>query len=236
MGVLVFCPSRGRPEAAREAAASLVRTRRRGDTEMMVVIDDDDPEAGRYLAATPLYRSMVLKGGGGMVAALNQAVHLVLAQALPPDIVGFVGDDHRFRTDGWDVEIVKALTAKPGFAYAHDGFWGGGEIPTQIFINREVVEGLGYFALPDCRHLYVDNAWKELALATGSLSYLPQIMVEHMHPAAGKAEWDEAYKRVNSTEMYGRDGAAFSAWRESPRFAEDVSRVRAALPRPQPAR
>jgi hypothetical protein len=52
------------------------------------------------------------------------------------------------------------------------------------------------------------------------------VIVEHMHPAAGKAEWDEAYRRVNSSAMYEHDSAAFAEWLKRS-MVEDVAKVRA---------
>jgi hypothetical protein len=40
-------------------------------------------------------------------------------------------------------------------------------------------------------------------------SYLPEVIIEHLHPAAGKAEWDQGYKDVNAEEIYSADKKAF---------------------------
>lgn len=227
--ILVICPSRGRPDKAQEAAESLINTRRLDSTEMLVVVDYDDPRLLEYTSDASFYRWLQVKPArAGMVAALNLAAKIMLGEgmAVRPDIIGFVGDDHRFLTDGWDVAIREALV-EPGFAFGYDKFWHQGQIPTQIFISRPIVEALGYFALPDCHHLFVDNAWMALGQATQSIHWLPNVVIEHMHPAVQKAEWDEGYLRVNAPEMYDRDGAAFNAWVHSERFREDVAKVRA---------
>lgn len=164
-----------------------------------------------------------------MVNALNAAALRTLVEWPHERVLGFVGDDHRFRTAGWDVTFLEALADRPGFVYGNDLFWPKGEIPTQIFISAGIVAELGWMALPTCNHLYVDNAWMELGQATGSIRYYQDIVIEHMHPAANKAPRDEGYDRVNSAEMYNHDGAAFATWRDSQRFEDDVRRVTAAL-------
>jgi hypothetical protein len=212
----------------REVASTVVKTRSLGDTQILAVLDSDDPEADDYVNhAAPLYDTYFPIHEGGMVNALNAAASYVINERPDVTILGFVGDDHRFRTLHWDGKIQQALK-RPGYAYGYDGFWQKGEIPTQIFISREIVEALGYFALPDCRHLYVDNAWRSVAEGAGVLHYLSDLYIEHMHPAHPdkKAEWDEGYKRVNSEEMYSHDRAAFESWRASGRFASDVRKVR----------
>jgi hypothetical protein len=226
MSILVFCPSRGRPDKMREAAASLISTRRNGDTELVVVLDIDDPTANDYMKRDAPYRFLQIEHAGGMVAALNAAVAKVLAEESGPTILGFIGDDHRFRTDGWDTRIREALE-QPGFAYGEDLFQHS-RLPTQVFISRPIVEALGYFALPDCHHLYVDDAWMALGQATDSIHFLPDVVIEHMHPLIGKGEWDEGYKRVNAPTIYTKDEQAFQAWVNSDRFREDVGKVRSA--------
>jgi len=228
VSILVFCPTRGRPDKLLEAASSLVSTRRLGDTELIAVLDIDDPTANAYMHTNSSYRWLQIEHGGGMVAALNAAAARVIETEPGPTIFGFIGDDHRFRTDGWDMEIKRAL-AEPGFAYGHDLYWRGGEIPTQVFISRSIVEALGYFALPTCHHLWVDNAWKALGDATDSIHWLPDVVIEHMHYTVGKSEEDEGYRRVNSPEMYGSDRRAFEQWLHSEAFRDDVAKVRGAL-------
>jgi hypothetical protein len=41
------------------------------------------------------------------------------------------------------------------------------------------------------------------------LTYLDDVIIEHMHPFAGKAEFDEGYTRVNAREMYAHDKRVF---------------------------
>jgi hypothetical protein len=227
--MLVLCPSRGRPEAAREAYAAFEATRHRAGTRMVFPIDSDDPRLGDYFAETyPVVRQ---EAPGNMVKALNAAAMWAIAE-LKPKYLGFIGDDHRFRTQGWDDHFVKILEERRGgFVYGNDLFWPKGEIPTQIFMSASIVEKLGWMGLPDCRHLYIDNAWRTLGEATQSLYYMPDVIIEHMHPAGGKAEWDEGHRRVNTPEMYGHDEAVFNSWLEGS-LEEDLDRVRSALGRP----
>lgn len=169
-----------------------------------------------------------------MVNALNAAVKLTFEHWPQETVVGFVGDDHRFRTRDWDKVFHEALGDRPGFVYGNDLFWGNGEIPTQIFTSAVILKYLGWMGLPGCTHLFIDNAWMELGQATGCIRYYKNIIIEHMHPAGGKVEWDEGHLRVNSPAMYGHDGEVFEQWRSSDRFLEDVQRVRLAISSPGP--
>ncbi|HET6737752.1 MAG TPA: hypothetical protein VFH76_02425, partial [Kribbella sp.] len=70
--------------------------------------------------------------------------------------------------------------------------------------------------------------WLSLGRAANCITYLPDVVVEHLHPVARKAAWDEGYQRVNASSMYERDQAAFSAyWAEH--GDRDVAAVRSAV-------
>jgi hypothetical protein len=153
---------------------------------------------------------------GNMVTALNAGADWAIRHT-DPDYLGFIGDDHRFRTAGWDDRIIAQLNDQGGgFAYGNDLFWPGGEIPTQIFLSSEIVAALGWMGLPECHHLYIDNVWGTLGREIGKLAYLPDVVIEHMHPAGGKAVWDEGHLRVNTDAMFSHDRDAFEAWVREP--------------------
>ncbi len=219
MSLLVLCPSKGRPEKARELLDSFETTRRLSDTKLLFVLDDgEDPYPGDTLTIPPTNRR-------GMVDPLNSAFDAVQDQA---DILGFVGDDHRFRTPGWDASFTDILeNSGGGLIYGNDLNWPNGEIPTMIFGSTWVWKALGWMALPECQHLYVDNAWRIIGDELNRLWYVPEIVIEHVHPAYSKAEWDEGYREVNSSEMYAHDRAAFEEWLVN-RSVEDIGRVRSA--------
>lgn len=206
-------------------------TRRNPHTRLVFVLDHDDETMPEYIRPRD-GRELIIRRpthDGGMVNALNAAALDALREWPQERALGFVGDDHRFRTPGWDTAFLETLNDRPGFVYGNDLFWPNGEIPTQIFMSAEIVKKLGWMGLPTCSHLYIDNAWRELGEATGSIRYYADVVVEHMHPAGGKGEWDDQYRKVNSEAMYNHDAAAFTAWRDSDKFMDDVKKVRQAL-------
>lgn len=226
MSVLVICPSRGRPDAAFQLQETFLRTRLNDETQLVFALDADDPTLEGYAAAA---RGLTLHVGpstGSMNGALNGAATALLAADEGVSVVGFVGDDHRFRTTGWDDDIASVLKALPGVAYGDDGNWHE-RLPTMWFVSRSIVSFFG-MGLRTLKHLYIDNFWLELAGDAGCLTYLPDVSIEHMHPAYGKGEWDEGYRRVNSGEMYGTDGTAFEQWK-SLQKPQDVAMLKSLL-------
>ena len=81
-------------------------------------------------------------------------------------------------------------------------------------------------APPTLTHLFVDDYWRMLGRTAGCLRYLPDVVVEHVHPFAGKAAMDEGYARVNDHAMYARDHAAFAAW-SAEHLGDDIAKVQA---------
>jgi len=224
----VICPSRGRPGAAAEVMKTFKDTAVDLDSRLYFVIDPDDHTGDHYPndleePSVQTYRLEQKPALGGMLPPLNMAIKD--PWVLPPGVtvVGFVGDDHRFRTPGWDAAIDDYLEEHPGVAYGDD-LLQRQNLPTQWFVSRPIVEAFG-MGLPTLRHLFIDDYWKTFASAAGCLYYMPDIVIEHMHPTVGKAEWDDSYRANNAPEMYQSDRAAFEAWRAN-QMAADVEVLR----------
>jgi hypothetical protein len=111
-----------------------------------------------------------------------------------------------------------------GFVVYGNDLLQGENLPTAVFLRSEIVQKLGYMAPPSLIHLYLDNFWLELGRAT-SIKYLPNVIIEHMHPAIGKAEWTESYREVNDQALYNTDELAFKQYMET-QFAADLEKLR----------
>ncbi|MFJ1664807.1 hypothetical protein ACIOK4_00170 [Streptomyces bottropensis] len=230
----VIVPSRGRPHTVAQLAEAFAETCSER-TWLLFAVDEDDPQYLAYgdavgeASAGGLRVQLVAQSGGTMVSALNHAARYLLAAPAPvvPHAIGFMGDDHRPRTKGWDQAYLFALQALPGIVYGND-LLQGVNLPTQCAISAPIVRALGHMAPETLTHLYVDNYWRDLGRAAGCLSYLPDVIVEHVHPIAGKAEWDDGHRRVNRPALYERDRDAYAAyWAEHQ--ARDVLAVRQAF-------
>lgn len=208
--LVVIVPSRGRPTSAIELAEAFEATCT-ADTELVFALDKDDPTLPDYKGLLALIRE-----NSSMVQALNVTALEVTNGPRAASAVGFMGDDHRPRTAGWDQAYLDALRELgTGIVYGND-LLQGENIPTQVAMTSDIIRTLGYMAPPDLIHLYVDNAWLALGRELGRIRYLPDVVVEHLHPVVGKADWDEGYARVNHPGMYDKDRATFERWlRES---------------------
>jgi len=230
--LVVIVPSRGRPQAARELAQAFVETCT-ADTRLVFAVDDDDPDLPGYREVLSEYRTAPIavevcianNDDHTMVCALNKvALALVNIYRPAPYALGFLGDDHRPRTRGWDQRYLDVLRELgTGIVYGND-LLQGDRLPTQAAMTADIVAALGYMAPPGLRHMYVDNFWRDVGQAAGCLRYLPDVIVEHLHPVAGKAAVDEGYARVNAPAVYAADEAAYTVYR-STRLAADAAVV-----------
>jgi hypothetical protein len=61
-------------------------------------------------------------------------------------------------------------------------------------------------------HMYLDDYWLALGSALQRITYLPDVVIEHVHPLAGKAKWDLGYTEVNGPAVYEQDRARYVDW------------------------
>lgn len=223
--LVVLVPTRERAAKAAEALQAFRETRE-DDSHLCLVVDWEDPTRSSYWDVVDEHdddASICLVRGGNMVAALNEAANL-WASGEASDKTGveyaprslmFMGDDHRPRTAGWDSNYLMELrTLGTGFVYGND-LLQGHHLPTQIAMTTNIVRRLGWMAPPILKHMYVDNSWRDLGVATRRIIYRSDVVVEHMHPIAQKSEWDERYKIVNSGQVYHDDQVSYQAWKDA---------------------
>jgi hypothetical protein len=136
----------------------------------------------------------------------------------------FIGDDHRFMTDGWEDRFLSDASSMGGIAimYGNDMLQGAA-LPTAVFISTAITRALGFMA-PGCiQHMYADNFWKDLGDALGILKYYPDIIVEHLHFSVKKSKPDAQYREVAA--LHRSDEAAYKQYLKN-NSAADIERVR----------
>jgi glycosyltransferase involved in cell wall biosynthesis len=225
MKMCVVVPSRGRPENADRLAKAFKDTNTEAD--LYFVIDNDDPKWDEYVKNKNIQCLPADNKTGGCANSLNTgAVYLLDFSNYPLyDYFVFMGDDHLPRTQNWDQAFIQALGINTGIVYGDD-LLQGANLPTAFGMSRDLVVELQGMTFPGCVHLFFDNFVKQLGLDLNYLKYLPDVIIEHLHPVAGKAEMDEGYARVNQPKWYEKDLLALQQYLASANYAELVRKYR----------
>lgn len=185
------------------------------DVELVFLLDEDDPARSDYigLAITgPAY--------GDPCQPLNAA-----ALWSRSEIVGFIGDDSRLMTPGWDVQVIRALQT-PGFCWGFDGTssqpW-----PSTAFITTEIVKTLGYMVPPGLRRGFFDVAWTVLATATDSIRLVDAMFAhDNSRGDPSKPNYDPTYRVPPA--VIAADERAYNDWTKR-QAAQDIRLLRHAL-------
>ena len=212
--LVILVPSRNRPDSIAELIKSLDETETESD--LIVVIDSDEPQIEAYfeLGCDVL---MVEKNGKGMAKPLNFAANHYRDKYRH---FAFLGDDHRPRTKNWDTIFINALDELGiGLVYGDD-LLQGENLATAVAMSGEIVKELGGMVPQDMIHLYLDNFWMTLGKDLNALRYIPEVVLEHLHPIAGKAEWDDQYREVNAPDVYSADRIALDNYLASDAYQE----------------
>ncbi|MER7794885.1 glycosyltransferase family A protein [Streptomyces sp. NPDC097640] len=225
--LLVIIPTRGRPQAVPAIMQAWNDTGATAD--LLFCVDTDDPELAAYknhaaaVKADPRVR-FVFGKRRRLCGTLNQQA---VKAAKSYRFLAFFGDDHRPRPADrpWDSRIRECLSGGPGIVYGNDLLMGE-RMPTAVAVTSDIVMTLGYFAPPQLVHLCLDLCWLDWGKGMQRITYLDDMVIEHLHPAAGKAEVDQGYEEANSSEQVSADSAAYCEYRDGGGLEADLKKLR----------
>ena len=214
----VLVPSRGRPHNIQQLLESWESTVT-GDTHLIVLVDDDDPTLEEYLKLPVEVRVGPRLRIGGTLNVVAPEI------ATTSRNIGFMGDDHRPRTKGWDEAFINELDKlKVGVVYGND-LAHGVNLATSVTMTSNIVNTLGYMCVPGSIHLFLDNFWMEIGRGT-NITYFDDVVIEHVHPLFQKAPSDNTYIEANSPEVWGADEMTFNNY-VATQLQDDLQKLRA---------
>jgi hypothetical protein len=237
--LVTIVPTRSRPEAVERVVEAWQVTGALDEgAELLFVVDRDDPRCAEYRAAVitcPIGVTAVYADEWRPLVPKLNTIATGLSVGGYAYAVGFAGDDHLPRSPGWVGRYLAALRRmRTGIVFCDDGYQGE-NIPTQWAMTADIVRALGRMVPAPVDHLYCDNAVRDLGRGADCLSYLPDVLIEHMHPVAGKAPSDAQYDRVNGREQYRHDRPAYRGWARNGGLAASVATVRTLIEQGVPA-
>jgi predicted O-methyltransferase YrrM len=219
----VIVPTRGRPDNIRKVIAAWDETNAWECADLILATDADDPARDGYTRVLDEISSERVEkhvrvyqepAWVPMVKKLNDAADTYASFHNDRyTAIAFAGDDHLPRTKHWAAMYLAALDQLgTGMVYGDDGYQGA-KLSTEWAVTADAVRALGRMVPAPVDHLYCDNAMMDLFGGAGALRHLPEVRIEHMHPAAGKATSDAQYDKVNSREQYRGDRQKYDSWR-----------------------
>lgn len=225
--LLVIIPTRGRPQAVPALVQAWNDTGATAD--LLFAVDTDDPELAGYKA-----EAAKLKGDGRFRFVYGKRLRLcgtlnqqAVKAAKRYRYLAFMGDDHRPRAAAmpWDARIRECLSGGPGIVYGND-LLQGEAMATAVAMTSDIVDTLGYMAPPALVHLCLDLVWLDWGRGIQRITYLDDMVIEHLHPANGKAVLDAGYEEVNSDAMVSADSAAYYDYRDNGGLEADLAKLR----------
>ena len=216
--LLVITPSRGRPQNIARLLDAVHATMKM-NTHVHVAIDDDDPRLTEY--------QYVMEKAAGEGDKLTVGPRKNLAGwtneiAVPATeeytYLASLGDDHVTSTPGWDKALIRAIERMggTGFSYPWDGT--REDIPEAVVLSSSIVRALGWMALPESTHWYIDTVWADLGRGIGALKHCRAVKVEHV--------WRADQTSKDSGEKLTRDRDAYYLWRKE-RMESDIKIISA---------
>ena len=201
----ITVPTRGRPHNLKRLAKALADTCTT-EYEILARIDDDDTEVYpeienvRYFVGPRIFFS----------ASLNELAKIASDESFTH--MAILGDDVVPETKGWDEILIESIP-NLGVAFGSDGLekLHGADLPTHVVVPVEMYNRLGWIGLPELRHLFCDNVWRELGKIT-NLVYSPNVKLSHLHRWNKKAPNDKTYEEANDKVKREQDRLAFEAW------------------------
>jgi hypothetical protein len=205
--MIVMVPTRGRRAQCERLLESFTETATVADITFITDPDDQDTYEGMDWGDA---LHAVLDPRGTLTEKLNHA-----ADGLKDTygVLFWAGDDHVFRTPGWDQILLKALEEMGGTGVVYPDDKRRADIPEIWAATSDIVDTLGWFANPAVNHYYIDNSWAEIGLRTGLVRYVPDAVVEHLHYSVhAETVHDGLYQETEDAHGQ-RDLEAFTMWR-----------------------
>ena len=107
------------------------------------------------------------------------------------------GDDVIIVSDNWDVTLMEVCNGDPyHIVYPDDGR--RPDLPCHWTTTAEIVDTVGFIALPAVQHMFVDNFWKVVGETFGIMKYVVESKIKHLHWGWGDAPKDRSYQHSDS--------------------------------------
>lgn len=166
---------------------------------------DEDDQATRAALAAAGARMVVVKGGRGIVEAINAAAREATGRIL------IMAADDCEPPPQWDREIREALKGQlhlPRLLWTSDGY-SQQPVITHPIMTRALYTAQGWFFCPEYAHLFCDTDLTVRAAAAGQIVDGRHIELRHQHPMFTHAAPDALHQARNNPDAWAAGLAIF---------------------------
>jgi len=200
--ILFKFATRSRPTLFKRAMESIISNCESDNYVILVSIDKDD----KSMDVEFDYENtmIVCKSSESKIHAINRDFEFVSDW----DILVNMSDDMVFTKKGFDNIIRQEFWATvktmnlDWCLHFPDG--NRKDLITMAVMGREYYDRFGYVYHPDYKSLYCDDEMTAVAKQLCKYKYVDEQIVQHLHPAYGKAKFDKQYQHTESFNIVDR--------------------------------
>lgn len=194
MKIALMCPTRNRLNKLITLISSLYTTIKNKDNVVLVIgVDEDDPVRSQYNyieSNIPFIKIIEFKNNGKFLGL--STMWNIMAQQVDTDIYAMIGDDMIFKTQDWDIEIIKEFVEctndKIKMIHCNDGMRGPGNTHPNVsplcvnfFVHKNYINTVGYFVEPYLENTHHDT-WVQIIFdRLQRTKYRHDIVIKHLH-------------------------------------------------------
>lgn len=117
------------------------------------------------------------------------------------EIISMIGDDMAFRTKGWDARILEQFSPSKcpadNIKMVHcNDLKRKEKLAVNLFIHRDYMKHTGYFMREEFKINWIDLWLHQIYSSIGRRTYLPDVVIEHLHWSLGKMPVDSVVKNL----------------------------------------
>jgi len=194
--ISLLVPTRGRPSNMQRVWDTARETANSNNIEIIFYIDHDDKASiDKYLHMTELDSRVKAVVADRVFFDMSKDMYYETYKLSAKDIIWLGNDDFIFKTYNWYgiiAEIFNKVKDKILLVYGWDGFQNA-RMATNPFIHRNYIDVLGYICPPEFPFINTDIWLGEVVNDINRMVYINDLKIEHIHPIAGKAQYDKIY-------------------------------------------
>jgi hypothetical protein len=171
------------------------------DYFIQLSLDEDDPTLAEYFKMISPVHEKIIGTSKNKIDAINRDMDLVDEWW---DVLINVSDDQVFISKDFDLDIVNNMGNDTDmFLHFPDG--NQGDLATMSIIGRKYYLRDGYIYNPNYESVYCDNEAQDVAKLRGCYKLVNKHIFNHEHPAWGKGQSDEQYRKTEHHLVYEKD-------------------------------